>query len=131
MARLEQHILIRTDLGMSNGLYAAQIAHIHAEAFRQQHIDPTHRGQIDEDWVKSPTIFVRGVPNPEILRMFMHKAEGHETRPLVHQWEDTIYSTISEGHVIPLEGVIVGGSIGPLDSDVAKAIGLLELPLYN
>lgn len=39
MSMIRQTILVREDLGFTNGLMAAQVAHIHFERFRQMMID--------------------------------------------------------------------------------------------
>ena len=82
MANMIQRILVRTDLGMSEGLMAAQVAHIHSSPFLLTYkTAPSPTGVLVDEiatvkkWMDTPYMFVHGVPNKEVLRHFMDKCE--------------------------------------------------------
>ena len=128
MAHLEQHILIRTDLGFVPGLYAAQIAHIHAEVMRQHILNGKENYDV-EQWLKSPYIFVREVQNPEILDIITKQAK--EVKIPYYEWRDTVFSSPAKDVKYVLTNVLVGTSFGPCESDLIKSIGISQLPLFN
>lgn len=142
--RLAQHILIRTDLGFSPGLYAAQISHLHAEVFRRLILDQKTKCILLDtlsspslefkEWVKSPYVFIRAVSNPEILNHFIDNAQEiadkSSSNILIETWKDTVVCRPAEGLEFILH-CLIGASFGPIDDDVAKLIGLSRLPLFN
>ena len=117
---LIQTIIIRDDLGFSRGLMAAQVAHIHAEVWR----NPSVKIPNFDEWVKSPYIHVRKVPNKEIL---LHIIDSIPKDMPCFQWYDTVNISYSETQTKALSGILVGIAIGPCDSDKSKAI-LNDLP---
>ena len=134
MANIRQTILVRTDLGFSTGLLAAQVAHIHMERLRRGIL-----GILDDvifntpdlrEWLNTPYIFVHGVPNKEILFYYLDKAKEKEQILNPSIWYDTVYVGVSDNQKIPLENVIVGASLGPADSDIIKAV-IGDLPLLS
>ena len=131
MANIRQTILVRTDLGFSTGLMAAQVAHIHMERIRQTFKNSkTFEDPNLIDWLGSPYVFVHGIPNQEVLQHYIEKARLKDTvlKPAI--WYDTVYVNVSDNQKIPLENVIVGASLGPADSDIIKAV-IGDLPLLS
>jgi len=144
MANIIQRILVRTDLGFPVGLMAAQVAHIHMEGLRwainrnrdnKDHILMANiqgnfrcpKEAIDlNEWLKSPYIFVHGVPNLEVLMHFREKAEKEHIP--VFLWQDTVNVRVSENQNIPFKDIPVGIALGPIDSDMIKIV-VGDLPL--
>ena len=141
MANIRQTILIRTDLQLPVGLLAAQVAHIHFEAFRQMGLNPPSEHKCDyrpplvcegfesvcdRSWLESPYVFVHGVPNLETLNFFATKA--HENEVKMYPWRDTIYLSIAPGMTQAFGDVLVGVALGPADSDKIKMV-IGQLPL--
>ena len=136
---LKQVILIREDLKLPRGLLAAQVAHIHMESFRQVMLAGLHKkngksvslqdelgdGTIHE-WLKTPYIFIHGVPNLEALHFFMDEAGEKDLD--VAAWSDTIYLEFSPNFKRAFPNILVGAAIGPAESDVIKSV-IGDLPL--
>lgn len=141
MARLQQDILIRTDLGFSTGLLAAQVAHIHMEGIRRAMLykgvwgdDKLTMAFADKEaadamvsWLETPYIFVRRVPNLETLEFFEKKISSHEGLTC-DIWRDTVFMEIAPDWTEAFADVKVGLSIGPADSDEIKQV-VGKLPL--
>lgn len=127
--QLRHTLLIRTDLGMPQGLFSAQLAHIAQEVFRQHHLNKSKRGNLDVkaiEWINDPYMFVHGVPNHEALIYFIDQADKQGV--VCHTWEDTIFLEIADGQTITLPNVLVGCSFGPDDADrIRLVIGKLPL----
>jgi len=143
MANIRQSILVRNDLGLSVGLLAAQVAHLHMEGIRnllcESLKEPTSSkgifidfknmggdGADLEDWLPDPYIFVHKVPCLEVLQLF--EKEFRAAKIPVYLWRDTITIDISPTQKKVLFPVLVGISVGPCDSDRIKAI-ISDLPL--
>tara|TARA_R110000824_G_C15224690_1_gene677855 strand:- start:1762 stop:2181 length:420 start_codon:yes stop_codon:yes gene_type:complete len=139
MAKLQQNILIRTDLGFSRGLISVQVAHIHAEMLRQNILfnnklvlEPVDgfEGGTDEtfiEWLKDPYIAVLGVPNLETLDHLIAESESAEL--VVNKWRDKVYCEIASDWTLTFD-TIVGASVGPADCDDLKMI-MGKLPLLQ
>ena len=134
MASVKQVILLRTDLNLPKGLSEAQVAHLHFEQMRKTILDNTARNQViltfsqdQMDWLKSPYIFVHGVPNIEVLEYF--KKIAIEKNLLPTEWRDTIFIKASEKQTIALENVLIGFSLLG-ESDKIKAV-IGDLPLLS
>ena len=126
MANLRQTILVRTDLGLPEGLLTAQVAHIHMESFRYKMSEGKNNLTGDElEWLKDPYIFVHGVPNKEYLDFFMGQAKQYNVPRT--EWRDTIYLNCGSD-TVPFADVVVGCALGPCDSDRIKLV-IGELPL--
>ena len=129
---LRQSILIRTDLGFSTGLYAAQVAHCHFEPMRRYFLSNPRETETEEfqEWVKSPYIFVHAVPNKESLDYFYQKALAAETPVPVVCWYDTVEIKVSATQKIVVSKVWVGITLGVAESDrIREIIG--DLPLLG
>ena len=131
---LRQSILVRTDLGFGVGLMAAQCAHIHMEKFRNVMLNSfSNKEQIQlspdmKDWLKSPYVFIHGVPNKEVLDLFVEKAK--QLGVDIAEWRDTVFINISDSQREAFGNVLVGISLGPCESDrVRQVIG--DLPLLS
>lgn len=147
MSMIRQTVLVRTDLGFSTGLMAAQVSHIHLETIRQSILrNQDTPGMVknsnltallknpDEvetflDWLQSPYIFVHGVPNLEALEHYERKAEG-VFGLMTSVWTDTVRIVLSENQKIDLPNIKVGLSLGPADSDIIRTI-IGDLPLLG
>ncbi len=127
MANLRQTILIRTDLDLSPGLISAQVAHIHAESMRQILINKKSCSTEFVEWLKDPYIFVHGVGFVELLNNLLEKAKSKELP--VSEWYDTITIKVG-GNGQVFSNMLVGGSIGPADSDLIKSV-IGNLPLLS
>ena len=127
MANIIQTVLIRTDLfGDCTGLIAAQVAHIHAQVLMLDKA-PKHTGELDfNSWKMSPYLFVKKVPNLEVLNYFMDKADKSNVQ--CELWKDTVYVKASQTLQIVVENCPVGISLGPCESDRIKAV-IGDLPL--
>ena len=143
---LRQSILVRTDLGFSVGLMAAQCSHIHMQLLRKAILEkePVFEAapQLDSgkfpvecelssdmiEWLHSPYVFIHGVPNREVLEHFVHKAI--EAKIDVETWSDCVFINISETQREAFPDILVGASLGPTDSDKIKAI-IGDLPLLS
>ena len=126
---VRQACIVRTDIGFSVGLMAAQVAHIHFERIRKMIIDKESFDFPEMmEWMKSPYVFCHGVPNLEALNYFYDKALADKLP--VASWHDTVYVKVSETQRIPLANVFVGFSIGPVDSDKVKVV-VGDLPLLG
>lgn len=143
---LSQNILVRTDLGFSMGLMAAQVAHIHATVMRTALLDikrakerlgtGRHSNKISQrekehsvklmEWLESPYIFVRGVPNPETLEFFIEQAMACDIN--VFTWNDTVFCEVAKDMTLPFQKVLIGASFGPDENDRIKAV-VGKLPL--
>ena len=131
MANLRQTILVRTDLGFTVGLMAAQVAHLHFQRIRRfmMETDVNRNGTYSNDdmeWIKTPYVFIHGVPNIETLNYFNKLAV--ESGVPVCSWTDTVYIGISETQKKAFNDVLVGIVLGPCDSDKIKAV-VGDLPL--
>lgn len=129
--QLRHTLLIRTDLGMPQGLFSAQLAHIAQEVFRQHHLNKSNRANLDAkaiEWIKDPYLFVHGVPNREALFYFMEQANKQGVACYI--WEDTIFLEIADGQTITLPKVLVGCSLGPDDADKIRLV-IGKLPLLK
>lgn len=142
MSNIRQTILVRTDLGFSQGLMAAQVAHIHMQLLREyilrHDMQKTSKAELQADfktpletnnyldWLKSPYVFVHGVPNPEALDYFMKKAK--EINIPVATWTDTVFMDLAPEMTNAFSGVLIGCSLGPCDSDLIKSV-IGKLPL--
>jgi len=134
MANLIQKILVRTDLGFSEGLMAAQVAHIHARPMTTTFFVTQPTGTTGPDdyvenvktWLFNPYVFVHGVPNREVLNFFMEQCDRLNMK--FDPWRDTIYVDVSPTQTKVFEDVLIGISIGPEESDKIKAI-VGDLPL--
>lgn len=123
-------VLIRKDLELTTGLISAQVAHIAMERFRvaltyEDKSDST-LSPIDLEWLKAPYLYVHAVPNWEWLRYYSEKARMAKIE--VTEWKDTLYMKSSETQQQAFENVLVGVSLGPIDSDKIKAV-IGDLPL--
>lgn len=127
MAMIKQDILVREDLGFTRGLMAAQVAHIHAlpmQTFIQRGLKLNENLDL-ANWIDNPFMFVRGVPNPEVLEHLMKRAK--EVGVPVHTWRDTVYLQVA-GQDVAFENVLVGASLGPCDADKIKlVVGTMDL----
>lgn len=147
MANIIQRILVRTDLGFTNGLMAAQVAHIHMEGLRwainrnednslknipKSKLTANLRNSTESmefhDWLKTPYIFVHGVSCPEVLEYYCEKAEKGGI--FIARWHDTVYVNVSENQKMVFPDTFVGASLGPCDSDLIKAV-ISDLPLLK
>lgn len=144
MASIGQTVIIRTDLFSlpeDIGLMAAQVAHIHAEIMR----DILCSNRVDEDfisikwkqekdinskeiqeWLDSPYLFVKKVPNAEGLDYFRKQAEVIKLP--VRCWYDTVYVRFSKTMKLAFNNTLVGISIGPTDADKIRTV-VGDLPL--
>ena len=133
MANLIQRVLVRTDLGMSTGLLAAQVAHLHARPFIVTYrLAPSpgsaqfdHVGDV-KAWMATPNLYVHGVPNIEVLNYFATECDNQNV--FRYDWHDTVYLDISPTQTKAFESVLIGIAIGPDDSDAIKTI-VGDLPL--
>ena len=134
MANIQQNILVRTDLGFTQGLMAAQVAHIHAALMIESCNDDYQlvldmngeQRQQFREWVKAPYLLVRGVSNLETLEHFKRLANDAELP--VNEWRDTVFCKVADDLTLPFPDVMIGISIGPADSDKIKAV-VGKLPL--
>jgi len=135
VSNLRQSILVRTDLHLSVGLMAAQIAHIHMRMI-QRNADlsnnilsinpPATLNRVDlKDWLISPYLFIHQVPHLEALEYFEKKANDMKIH--VESWTDTIYQELSPDFRTAFN-MKVGISLGPTDSDKIKLV-IGSLPL--
>jgi peptidyl-tRNA hydrolase len=128
MANLRHTVLVRTDLGFSLGLLAAQVAHIHFEPFRQLAIDEKEVPQWQRDWLTAPYLFIHGVKNRESLEYYIKRAD--EVGVKVSTWKDTVEVRPSDTQKLVFPDIPVGISLGPDDSDkIRQVIG--DLPLLS
>lgn len=132
MSNIRQTILIRTDLNLPKGLSEAQVAHLHFEAMRKEILDNISNNQVtltfsqDEiDWLRSPYIFVHGVPNVEVLENF--KKIAIEKNFLPTEWRDTVFIQVSATQRIVVENCLIGFSIKGESDKIKSIIG--DLPL--
>jgi len=116
--------VIRTDLGMSPGLLAAQACHINDEWIRRRVLQKLPFSEPELQWLSGPVISVLAVNIPEELDQLILKAK--ENRVNYHIWKDTIPSKIFAGQFLEL---VVGVSFGPDDDEKVKQI-TGTLPLY-
>lgn len=140
MSNIRQTILVRTDLGFSVGLMAAQCSHIHMEQIRQAILRNTVpvAGIIRDElfslptdtleWIKSPYVFIHGVPNKEVLEYFIKRAKALGVE--VSEWRDNVFIDISDSQRESFPDTFVGVSLGPTDSDKIKAV-IGDLPLLS
>ena len=126
MANLRQTILIRTDLHLSDGLLAAQCAHLHMERFREIMRDKIALTPDEKEWLKSPYVFIHGVPNLDVMQYFI--SEACKLQIPYYEWRDTIYIKISDTQRKAFFPVRVGVAFGPCDSDLIKQV-IGDLPL--
>ena len=128
MANLRQTIIVREDLNLPRGLLTAQVAHIHMEFLRQKLLDQKELNIDEKDWLKSPYVFVHGVPNSEFFDHYKRRAEANNVP--INIWKDTIYLSLGDGEPVPFSNVEVGFSLGPCDSDKIKLV-VGNLPLLK
>ena len=129
MANIGQTVIIRTDLGFPIGLLAAQVAHIHFEMFRQSLLDEDQTGSWEpeiEEWLKSPYLFVKKVPNE--LGLIHYKKLAEQAGVEVTEWRDTVCVQLSETQQQAFHDVLVGISLGPNDADKIRGV-IGDLPL--
>ena len=129
MANIRQSILIRTDLTFPVGLLAAQVAHIHIEHARQVLIpglEPVSTDNTYMDWIADPYLYIHGVPNREVLMHYMTEAKRQDIA--IAQWRDTVNVQISDTQRPAFADILIGGALGPADSDAIRVI-LGDLPL--
>ena len=149
MASINQTLIIRTDifsLPDDMGLLAAQVAHIHFEHMRKlitnalelNHnnsnslkegvatLDFTGKTGAINEWLESPYLLVKRVPNAEALTFFKEKAVRECVT--VNEWYDTVYVRLSPTMKQAFENVLVGISLGPADADKIRTI-VGDLPL--
>jgi len=131
MSNIRHVVVVRTDLRMSEGLLASQVAHI-CDAFMRQNIlkialskNPKKVFNADEiSWISQPYLSVLAVHSYEDLIEVKGQAE-REGLP-IHCWKDLVPSPTVEGKSIR---AFVGLSIGPSDFDAIKIV-TGALPLY-
>lgn len=127
MANIKHTVVIRKDLNLTEGMIAAQTAHISDEFMRRKIIEANGDGvpfsETEFQWMKNPYIAVLRVDNPEELEYLMERAKDAGIN--VNEWHDIIRSP---NLGIDMPGVFIGASFGPCDSDEIKAItGNLKL----
>ena len=138
MANIRQSILVRTDLKFPKGLSEAQVSHLHFEHFRRcimSGIDSTEDqlkstillSKDDWEWLKTPYIFVHGIPCLEALNYFIKIAK--EKRVPYTEWFDTVFIEVSPTQRI-VEHCLVGISLGPCESDAVKSV-IGDLPILK
>ena len=132
MSNIRQSILIRIDLNLPKGLSEAQVAHLHFAGLRNTILDKLSNcsatlsfTQDEIDWLRTPYVFVHGVPNVEVLRHFANQANNIKVQ--YTEWRDTIYVKVSDTQKIVVENCLVGFSMLG-ESDKIKAV-IGDLPL--
>lgn len=126
--QLRQTVIVRTDLGFTTGLYAAQVSHIHMEAIRQSLLNERVPNSLTLEWLEDPYIYVHGVPNKEALDYFENKARAENDLD-VHSWTDkTLRLNLSDNLKVDLADVKVGISLGPSDADIIRRV-IGDLPI--
>lgn len=124
MSNIRHVIIIRKDLNFSSGLVAAQAAHISDLFMRSKILDKKKFSAIELEWMQEPYITVLAVQCREELDVIAKEASAHGLS--VQHWYDTVVSPVLERKI---EGVFVGISIGPDDSDKLSVV-TGNLPLY-
>lgn len=124
MANIKQAILVRTDLKLSTGLLAAQVAHIHAKVMYKA-LQVVDSWDALRDWVANPYITVHALQFQELLQLYVVKCV--EKNIPVEVWEDTIYIDVGQQKLV-FEKMKIGAAIGPCDSDLIKSV-IGDLPL--
>ena len=84
---------------------------------------------VDEfEWLKTPYLYIHGVPNAETLDFFIKKAE--ENGVPFSLWRDTVYIKISETQREAFPNVLVGAAFGPCESDRIRVV-IGDLPILT
>ena len=124
MSNTRLTVVVRKDLGMTDGLLAAQVAHM-SDAFMRYKILGGEKFKAHEkEWMADPYLSVLAVNSYEDL-VEIHNHVKREKLPC-HKWEDTIPSP-TFGFDKPIKA-FVGLSIGPADFDAIKIVtGGLDL----
>ena len=137
MSNTRHVVVVRKDLQMSQGLLAAQVAHMSDAFMRKVLLVALKEGQDamethgvfpdfsenELDWFEEPYLSVLAVNCYEDLVEICEHAE-REKLP-VNKWEDLVPSPTIEGKSIK---AFVGISIGPADFDAIKIVtGCLDL----
>lgn len=119
MANTWQAVIVRTDLDMSVGLIAAQVAHINDGWMRDAiNSDDGYEYTNEQlEWAQEPYLNILAVSNIEELNDIIDKAKAANLA--VHKWTDVIPSKNLKTN---LEGVTVGCSIGPADFDKLRLV---------
>lgn len=110
-------VIVRTDLNLSAGLMAAQVAHAQDAFMRKKILEDAQFTNDEKSWADDPYLSVLAVDNIEELEIIQHEAE--EAGLEVHVWRDLIPSKNLRRN---LTNVTVAISIGPCDMDKVKAI---------
>ena len=79
------------------------------------------------EWLKSPYIYVHGIPCLEVLNYFIKIAR--EKKVPYTEWHDTVYIEVSPTQRI-VENCLVGISLGPCESDAVKSV-IGDLPILK
>jgi len=117
MSNIRHTVVIRKDLNMTEGLIAAQVAHISDAFMREKIRDDIEFSNEELEWMKDPYISVLAVDNAEELWHIIKEAEDADIP--VHSWRDLLPSKNLNRNI---PDVLVGCSIGPADHDQVKAI---------
>ena len=122
---IRQIVVVRSDLQMSAGLLAAQVAHISAQ-FMLKEIGTKKElwSEIELQWGGAPVLSVLAVEIPEELDVLIKN--GRDKGIMVHVWKDTIPSKTFDGQFLD---VVVGASFGPDNDECLKQV-TGTLPLY-
>ena len=124
MSNEKQYVIIRRDLGLTDGALAAQVAHLSLLSFLDNLADTKEITNTQQKWIKSPYLILLGVDNNDELEMVIDKCESAGLANEYSTWCDTIYSKTFDSWYKARIGIV----IGPEDSDLLKTIvGNLDL----
>lgn len=130
MSNLGVRVIVRTDLGFTPGLLAAQASHLAMEQVRQTILDGIDMKKERPDlyeWLRKPYLYVHAVSNKESLEFLATKAAASGVTTFA--WRDTVYITVGDKKEA-LPNILVGFAFEACDADKVKAV-IGSLPLLQ